>query len=75
MSYRVEQVSIVDALDTSVLSPTDETVLTLITCYPFYYKGYAPDRYIVRVVSSGESTQVEMASSTAEQLSGQNRSY
>ena len=37
-----------DALEVSVLDPTDTTVLTLITCHPFYYVGYAPDRFIVR---------------------------
>lgn len=47
-NFLVSDVRIVDALDTSVLDDTDTTVLTLITCHPFYYVGYAPDRYIVR---------------------------
>jgi sortase A len=47
-NFEVSDISIVDALDISVLDPTDTTVLTLITCHPFYYVGYAPDRYIVR---------------------------
>ena len=46
--FRVSELSIVDPLDVGVLDPTDETVLTLITCYPFYYVGPAPDRFIVR---------------------------
>ncbi len=46
--FRVSELKIVDPLDVSVLEPTDDTVLTLITCYPFYYVGPAPDRYIVR---------------------------
>ena len=46
--FEVTDISIVDALDVSVLDPTDTTVLTLITCHPFYYVGYAPDRYIVK---------------------------
>lgn len=46
--YRVSELKIVDPLDVSVLEPTEDTVLTLITCYPFYYVGPAPDRYIVR---------------------------
>jgi sortase A len=46
--FEVSQISIVDALEVSVLDPTDSAVLTLITCHPFYYEGYAPDRYIVR---------------------------
>jgi sortase A len=40
----------VSVLDVSVLDPTDIPVLTLITCYPFYYVyvRFAPDRYIIR---------------------------
>jgi sortase A len=29
------------------LQPTTGTTLTLITCYPFYYVGTAPKRFIV----------------------------
>lgn len=39
---------IVDPLDVSVLDPTEETVITLITCYPFYFVGSAAERFIVR---------------------------
>lgn len=46
--FTVANLEIVDPLDVSVLDPTDSTVLTLITCYPFYYAGPAPDRFIVR---------------------------
>ena len=46
--FKVSEITIVDALEVSVLDPTETTVLTLITCHPFYYQGYAPDRYIVR---------------------------
>jgi sortase A len=31
-----------------VLAPTKGPVLTLVTCFPFYYVGNAPKRYIVR---------------------------
>ena len=57
-NFEVTDINIVDALDTSVLDPVDETVLTLITCYPFYYLGFAPDRYIVRarLIGSGTAT-------------------
>ncbi len=46
--FRVTSLDIVDPLDVSVLDASDATVLTLITCYPFYYAGPAPDRFIVR---------------------------
>jgi hypothetical protein len=34
--------------DVSVLAPTSEQALTLITCYPFWVLGRAPDRFVVR---------------------------
>jgi sortase A len=46
--FRVSEILIVDPLDVSVLDPADETVITLITCYPFYFVGPAPERFIVR---------------------------
>lgn len=46
--FRVSEINVVDPLDVSVLEPTDQTVLTLITCYPFYFVGPAPERFIVR---------------------------
>jgi sortase A len=44
----VTQLKIVEPTDVSVLDPTDEPSVTLVTCYPFYYVGNAPQRYIVR---------------------------
>lgn len=46
--YRVTETSIVSPDDVSVLAPGDGAALTLITCYPFYYVGNAPKRFIVR---------------------------
>lgn len=46
--YTVEWTRIVEPEDVSVLAPTDEPALTLVTCYPFYYVGSAPKRFIVR---------------------------
>jgi sortase A len=48
--YRVERTWVVDPEDVSVLDPTPTRALTLVTCYPFYYVGPAPRRYIVRAV-------------------------
>jgi sortase A len=44
--YRVTRTSIVLPEDVSVLEP-GRSALTLITCYPFYYVGTAPKRFIV----------------------------
>ena len=46
--YRVEWTRIVQPTDTKVLTGTDGPSLTLVTCYPFYYVGSAPKRFIVR---------------------------
>jgi len=46
--YEVESLRIVDPDDTGVLAASGENVLTLVTCYPFYYVGPAPKRWIVR---------------------------
>jgi sortase A len=45
--YRVQRVRITSPNDTSVLQSGPEPSLTLITCYPFYFVGPAPKRYIV----------------------------
>ena len=46
--YRVVTTEIVSPTDVSVLSSGGQEVLTLVTCYPFYFIGAAPDRFIVR---------------------------
>lgn len=46
--FVVSSISIVDPSDVSVLAPTDDPTITLVTCYPFYFVGHAPKRYIVK---------------------------
>jgi sortase A len=48
--YRVAWTRVVNPHDVSVLAPSDGDVLTLITCYPFWVVGNAPDRFVVRAV-------------------------
>jgi len=50
LRYRIEQTWIVGPDDVSVLDPTPGAALTLVTCYPFYFIGSAPQRFIVRAV-------------------------
>ena len=52
--YRITGLSIVQPDDTSWLSATRTATITLVTCYPFYYVGHAPKRYIVRAVGVSE---------------------
>lgn len=46
--YRVVSTRIVAPEEVSVLDSGVKEVLTLVTCYPFYFVGAAPDRFIVR---------------------------
>ena len=45
--YQVTGKKIVEPEDISVLKPTVEPQLTLITCYPTYYIGPAPKRLVI----------------------------
>lgn len=46
--YTITELFLVDPPDVWVLEPTENPAITLVTCYPFYYAGSAPQRYIVR---------------------------
>jgi len=46
--YIVTELSVVEPEDVHVLDDIGQSVLTLVTCYPFYFVGNAPQRYIVR---------------------------
>lgn len=46
--YEVESLRVVEPDSVGVLASSGEDVLTMVTCYPFYYVGPAPKRWIVR---------------------------
>jgi len=46
--YRVTSTEVVNPADVTVLQSDGHEMLTLVTCYPFYFVGPAPDRFIVR---------------------------
>ena len=46
--YEVVSLRVVEPDNVGVLAPSGQNVLTLVTCYPFYYVGPAPQRWIVR---------------------------
>ncbi len=52
--YRVVSTRIVDPDRLSVLDSDGSDTLTLVTCYPFYYVGSAPHRFIVKAQQIGE---------------------
>jgi sortase A len=45
--YRIDAITIVTPQDVHVLEHQSVPTLTLVTCYPFYFVGKAPKRYIV----------------------------
>ena len=55
-TYRVQWTKVVSPSDVKVMQPVPASgdahpgVLTLITCYPFYYVGPAPKRFVVRAL-------------------------
>lgn len=54
--YRVRQLRVVSPRNTQPLQPTAGPVLNLITCYPFYYVGAAPKRFVVEATLAGAVT-------------------
>jgi sortase A len=54
-TYRVQTVTVVDPRDVSLLEPTSEDALTLVTCYPFGSSPGSPQRFVVRASPTGPS--------------------
>ena len=52
--YVVSNIRIVDKHDHGVLEKTGDRRLTLVTCYPFYYAGHAPKRFIVTALPAAD---------------------
>jgi sortase A len=63
--YQVASTEVVLPSDVQVLQPSSENTLTLVTCFPFYYVGAAPKRFIVRARQIGR---LPAQPSTAEAL-------
>jgi len=53
LHYRVERTLIVDPQDLSVLKQSTTPMLTLVTCFPFFYVGHAPRRFVVQATRLG----------------------
>jgi sortase A len=48
--YRVASTAVVNPSDTHVLHATSSETITLVTCFPFYYVGPAPKRFVVHAI-------------------------
>jgi sortase A len=57
--YTVDRVRITSPADVSVLRPRAKPSLTLVTCYPFYFVGPAPKRYIIEASLHRQAIQNE----------------
>ena len=55
LEYEVERTLIVTPDDLSVLTPTPDSYLTLVTCYPFSYVGRAPQRFVIHARAVGRT--------------------
>lgn len=69
--YEVTGKHIVQPTDVSVLKPSKDAELTLITCYPTYYIGPAPERLIVTSRLIDDSTQSSMSPAATAQPSAE----
>jgi sortase A len=67
--YVVDEILIVPPENVSVLAPRAKPALTLVTCYPFYFVGSAPLRYVVHasITDSSNLTRSGQSSSSAEE--------
>jgi sortase A len=54
-TYEIDSIRLVNPDDVSVLKNESGAALTLVTCFPFYFVGSAPQRYIVHASLQGET--------------------
>ena len=54
-TYVIDSITVVTPDDVSVLKNESASALTLVTCFPFYFVGSAPHRYIVHASLKGET--------------------
>jgi sortase A len=57
--YRVLSTEVVSPSDVTVLASDGNEILTLVTCFPFYFIGPAPKRFIVRAERVGSSAEMD----------------
>ena len=65
--YRVTGYDIVKPTDTRSIQDTPNAMLNLVTCYPFYYVGNAPKRFIVHAELAGPEVAGNQASESNSQ--------
>jgi sortase A len=63
-NYAVSMIRVVEPQDVSLLEPTSEEALTLITCYPFGRSPSSPQRFIVRATPVEKNMERQFAVSS-----------
>ena len=63
-TYTVIAIRVVLPEDVSLLAPTSDDALTLITCYPFGRSPHSPQRFIVRASPAGPGRSAQISSAT-----------
>ncbi len=71
--FVVDQIRITNPADVSVLQPRAKHALTLVTCYPFYFVGPAPSRFIVEASLRWQAAQDEAQQERSILLKGENQ--
>lgn len=69
-TYTVDRIVIVEPSDVAVLRSGSGPALTLVTCYPFYFVGSAPRRYIVHAALANVSNTSSARRTTGPSLDG-----
>lgn len=54
-AFVVEELLVINPNEVDHLAATDEQRLTIVTCFPFYFVGDAPQRYLVRALPVNSS--------------------
>jgi sortase A len=71
-TYTVASIEIVSPDDVSVLDSTPEPSMTLVTCFPFYFVGSAPQRYVVHAYLTGPDRSHAEVSQSKSAVAGNN---
>jgi len=67
-AYIVDQIEIVSPTDVRVLQPRSAPSITLVTCFPFYFVGDAPRRFIVHASLASSRVTKQSSSSTSRRV-------
>jgi sortase A len=74
-TYEVDEIKVVAPDDVYVLQARSRPSVTLVTCYPFYFVGSAPQRFVVQasIVETNQSEAAKVASPQAALISVRRR--